>query len=265
MKYTKADIEKFVNEVFKWASSNKIGHDFGLYYGTNVKQWHYSVDDHKYIKETKTDINPLDYCEWFDKNFIAGMWYDGEAYECLNGYSRAKAYAKLEALAEKYGLYIEHCDSVHCGFCPIGNLEDYEYTRLYKEEPEWIYYLDCVLFKEKLFGIIASCIVSCAGDLTKLHETLDNELESETMEGIPDMKIGFVMWKQFEMAKEIGEHGACTIGEYIEFRYKGKLYRMCMQTPYQGEGSWRGTLTTVVDMLGKAGASEIHVNYGRLD
>lgn len=221
MKYTKKDIEKLSGKVFRWASTNRCGKDFGVFYNGKLKSWHYDFDIGKYVKVTK-DCNPLDHCEYFSEKFIGGMWYDGQVYEIINGWS--KKFDKLNDILQEYGLYFEHCDSCHGEFVPIDDIDDYEYTVFFREKPIW------------------------------LHRPNDAPTE-----------IADIMNEYYEMSKAVGDIGACTIGEYIEFRYEDKLYRMSPQTPYQGEQSWREPLPEVRRMLVNVGATEIHVNYGRLD
>lgn len=221
----KTNIKELVDEIFKWANVHHIGKDFGVYYGDRVRQWRYSQTQERYVIEELRDINPLDYCEWFSEKFIGGMWYDGEAYSCINGYAKANAYEKLVQILEKYGLYLEPCDDTRTEFAPEEDIEKYEYTEFHRDRPIYLY----------------------------------NPVYA------PDGTIKDIMCKQYELAKEVGDHGSCTIGEYIEYRYKGKLYRQCMQTPYQGDQSWIVPLPKIEALLAEAGAEDIHVNYGRLD
>lgn len=221
-KITKSDINKLAGKVFRWASSNRCGHDFGIYYNGKCREWYYDITQHKYVKRTRENINPLDYCEYFSPKFVMGMWYDGEMYDVMNGCGRR--FEKLEKLLEQYGLYCEHCDGCHAEFVPIDDVEDFEYTNFYKEKPVRLYRPD----------------------------------------DAPD-KIADIMRKYHELSEAVGDVGACTIGEYIEFRYNKILYRMSPQTPYQGDISWRTPLPEVREMLIDIGATEIHVNYGRLD
>ena len=226
-KYTKKDIENLVKEIFAWTERHDLGMDFAVLYNGKMLHWHYAQQKNlewDYEKEIVENVNPLDYCEWFPEQFIAGMCYDGEVYECINGYE-GSAYANLEALLGKYNLYLEHCDSCHCAFVPIDDIEDYEYTEFVKEKPKWLYHT----------------------------------------EDAPDQYIRSLMHIQFLMASAIGDKGPCTVGEHIEFRYKGTLYRMCMQTPYQGACSWQNTIPLVKSALEIFGATEIFVDYGRLD
>lgn len=223
MKYTKKDIEKLSGKVFRWASSNRCGHDFGVFYNGKLKSWDYDLNLHKYVKKTKYDVNPLEYCEYFSPKFVGGMWYDGNMYDIINGWGNK--FEKLNNLLKEYGLYFEHCDSCHGEFVPIDSIDDYEYTDFFREKPIWLYRPD----------------------------------------DAPDPAISRIMLRYYELAKQVGDVGACTIGEYIEFRYKEALYRMCPQTPYQGEMSWREPLPEIENLLKTVGATDIYVNYGRLD
>lgn len=229
-KLDKAGIEQLAKDVRKWASDNKLGKDWMLFY--NGKLFDYPLvkgKDGHYVYgsgKEKQGVSPLDYSEWFSDKFIMGMSYDGLMYECINGYTKAKAYENLESLLSDYNLYLEHCDSCHCEFVWGGDsMSDVEYTAFEKEKVNWLY----------------------------------------LPEDAPDDAIRLLMHEFERLCTEVGDKGACTIGEYIEFRRDGKLYRMCMQTPYQGEISWRKPLPTVLKMLEMAGVTDIHVNYGRLD
>ena len=220
---TKKDLDKLCGQVFRWASSNRCGHDFGVFYNGKLKSWDYDDDKHKYIKETQENINPLDYCEYFSQKFVMGMWYDGLMYRIINDCGRK--YDKLNTLLEQYGLYFEHVDYCHGEFVPIDNIDDFEYTEFFKEKPIWLY----------------------------------------RSNDAPDSTINRIMDEYFKLSSAVGDIGACTIGEYIEFRYEDKLYRMSPQTPYQGDYSWTEPLPKVKQMLAEAGATDIYVNYGRLD
>ena len=220
---TKKEIEKLANKVFRWASSNRCGKDFGVFYNGKLKSWHYDLDLHKYVKRTRHDVNPLEYCEYFSPKFIGGMWYDGQMYDIINGWGNK--FEKLNNLLKEYGLYFEHCDSCHGEFVPIDSIDDYEYTDFFREKPIWLY----------------------------------------RSNDAPDSTINRIMDEYFKLSSAVGDIGACTIGEYIEFRYEDKLYRMSPQTPYQGDYSWTQPLPIVKLMLAEAGATDIYVNHGRLD
>ncbi len=275
-KYTKKDIEMLAKEIFAWAGRHRLGKDFGIFYNGKMVHWQYAQQKNlewDYKKEVVENVNPLDYCEWFPERFIAGMCYDGRMYECINGYE-GNAYEKLEKILSGYDLYLEHCDNCHCVFAPIDDIEDYEYTEFTKEKPVWLYRLDRDAFERKCKEIAATCTTRTCGTLLcgdsddgwKTYQNLVMKMMGNTPLGdIPDMNIASVMYRQYNLAKEVGDVGACTIGEYIEFRYKGKLYRMGMQTPYQGDYSWRATIPEVKRLLEVFGATEIYVNYGRLD
>lgn len=238
MKLTKPMIEEMAKAVRRWASAEKLGRDWSLFYNGKLLS-HPCVNKptednpyrYVYTRKTERNVDPHDYSEWFSEKFIMGMSYDGQMYECINGYNRYKAYEKLEQIAKMFGCYIEHCDSCHCEFVWDGDdIEDVEYTLFVKEKPVW------------------------------LHRPSD----------APDDAIASIMTDFYRMATEVGDKGACTMGEHIEFRYKGgdgvsRLYRMSMQTPYQGEWSWRKPLPEVKRRLELCGATEIYIDYGRLD
>ena len=228
MKLTKKDIENLAVEVRKWASSNRLGKDWVLFYNGKKMEYKFQEGTWKYksYPTITKGVSPLDYCEWFSEKFIMGMAYDGFMYEVMNGYTRSKAYEKLEALLADHGLYIEHCDSCHCEFvCYNIDIEDVEYTEFKKERPRYLY----------------------------------------TPENAPDAKIERIMLDFRRLADEVGDIGACIIGEYIEFRYKGVLYRMSNQSPHQGDYSFSEPASKVKEMLAEAGATDIWINYGMLD
>lgn len=232
-KLTKADIENMAKEIRQVASKYRLGNDWSLFY--NGKMFTHecvskpTADNpyhHVYKRVIKENVDPHNYSEWFSDAFIMGMAYDGTMYEVINYGEHPAAYAALERVAEKYNTYMEPCDSCHLEFAWNGNdIEEVEYTLFVKEKPKWLY--------------------RCSD--------------------APDESIAEVMRRQYELATEVGDVGACTIGEHIEFRYKGTLYRMSMQTPYQGDWSWRETIPEVKRLLELRGATEIHVDYGRLD
>lgn len=229
MKLTKANIEQLAKDVKKWASANQLGYDWLLFYNGKMFDHPLVKDDngnYRYTRKTVKNVDPHKYSEWYSEKFIMGMAYDGQMYECINGYNRYKAYEKLEQILEGYGLSLECCDSCHCEFVWDGDdIEDVEYTYFPKEKLVWLYRPD----------------------------------------DAPDHVIENVMTTWYDLAKKVGDKGACTIGEYIEFLYKGTRYRMASQTPYQGEWSWREPLPIVRTLLANAGAVDIKVNYGRLD
>ena len=236
-KLTKANIEELANKVRAWALKYSLGKDWVIFY--NGKKLHYPIvkGDKSYTYAKKPEIteeNPLDYCEYFSNKFIMGMAYDGYMYEVINGYRREKAYEKLEEILQNYGLYLEHCDSCHCEFVNFGN-DEVEYY-----EPERKQIL-------RLFGP-----GRCCDEHSWNEEDYDRELDK-------------VMNYWMAESTKIGDKGACVIGEYIEFEYKGKTYRMSPQTPYQGDFSWREPLPNVKALLTSMGADVIYVNYGRLD
>lgn len=237
-KLTKANIEELAKEIRRWASKNKLGKDWSLFY--NGIRLNYPLergkDGHYNYRRlpVKEEANPLDYCEYYSDKFIMGMSYDGIMYECINGYRALRAYDKLEAILENYGLYIEHCDSCHCEFVNADNDE----VEFYKPERKRIL---------RLYGP-GRCLEEHNFNDADYHHELDRVMEYWMTE-----------------STKVGDKGACTLGEYIEFEYKGTTYRMSAQTPYQGEFSWREPLPGVKAMLADMGANNVYVNYGRLD
>lgn len=240
-KLTKADLENLAKEIRAWASRNKLGKDWSLFY--NGIKLHYPLEQkgeyhYEYRRlPVKEEANPLDYCEWFPEQFIMGMAYDGEMYGTINGYENHRAYDKLETILMNYGLYLEHCDSCHACMCEAESDMEVEYT---------------FFERERIIRLIHP-------DLSSFEHSYDNEAPEYPKELDKVMKF----W--MEASRKVGDRGACTIGEYLEFIYEGKKYRMCSQSPYQGDQSWMIPLPSVKKMLSEMGATEIYVNYGRLD
>ena len=233
MKLTREKIETFAHDVEKWASGNHLGHDYSVFYNDKKLNPVAIYCEHKnghytYSAKVEENVNPLDYCEYFSSDFIAAMSYDGDVWRCLNGYGMYDAYDKLEELAKSYGLYIQLADSCHCEFCWAGeSMDDVEYTALHKTKPVY--------------------------------------LARNGFDSAPDEKILDIMKAWWTLSENEGDVGGCVIGEYMEFTYRGRKYRMAAQSPWQGEGSWTPFVETVKTMLKIAGATDIRWNCGRLD
>ena len=230
---TKQDIENLAKDIKLWARENKVGDEYSLFY--NGKFWYmdyqsYFDENNNYVlkksRKTKKDADPHKWCEWFSEKFILGFAIDGRVYEVLNYGHLPLAEEKLRTLIGAYGLYLECCDYCYWEVCCDNvEIENVEYTYWPKEKIEWLY----------------------------------------RPENAPDEEIKLIMEHWYELAKATGDIGACTIGEYMEFVYKGKRYRMCPQTPYQGDYSWSAHVSTIKNLLTVNGATEIYMNYGRLD
>lgn len=221
---TKQDIENIAKEIKHWASVNRL-YDYSLFYNGKMFAHDYSEGWNHRKRKTKTGVNPLDYCEYFSEKFLIGMAYDGDMYECMNGYSRYKAYSKLEAILEKHHMYLEHCDYCHTEICCGFDDSEVEYTVFHKEKPVYI---------------------------RKIYDC-------------PDSIIYDIMetWKQ--KCLETGDKGSCVIGAYMEFRYHDVLYRMIPPTVFQGSISWESSVPLIENMLKAVGATEIHYHWGSLD
>lgn len=231
-KITKDTIEKIAKEIRKWVRDNHLGSDYSMLY--NGKFWHheYVKNGNKWVTKIKTEknVDPHKYCEWFSEKFILGLCVDGYIYECLNEYNRYKAKEKLDAILHNYGLYLENCDGCHFDVCVWDiDIEDVEYSYYPKEKVVYLYRVD----------------------------------KSDSSSVLPELNV--IMQRWYDLAKETGDKGYCTIGEYMEFRYRGTLYRMCSQSPYQGEYSWSCHVPEIKKMLIDIGATGIYMNYGRLD
>lgn len=200
-------------------------YDYSLFYNGKRFGFYHSEDWTKRKRKTISGINPLDYCEWFPEKFLLGLTCDGAMWECFNGYRYAKAYEELESILDKHGLYLELCDSCHATVA--CNFED-------DSEVEYT-----IFKKEKPIYI----------------RTLDECPE----EICPTMAV----WHR--LCVKHGDEGACVIGEYMEFRYKGELYRMIPPSPYQGSMSWETSVPHIKELLAEVGATEIYFNYGILD
>lgn len=229
---TEQDIENLAKDIKLWARTNDVN-DYSLFY--NGKFWYReyksSIDENgnykcKHTRKTMKNADPHKWCEWFSEKFILGFAVDGTAYEILNYGIYPLAEEKLRVLLTAYGLYLECCDYCYWEVCCDNvEIENVEYTYWPKEKIEWLYRPD----------------------------------------NAPDEEIKLIMEHWYELAKATGDIGACTIGEYMEFVYKGKRYRMCPQTPYQGDYSWSAHVSTIKNLLTVNGATEIYMNYGRLD
>ena len=104
----KINKEKLAREIIDWAKRNELGYDWAIYYnGKRYRAW----------KQDFEEVNHLDYCEYFSKEMIMGMSYDGTMYEIMNWYWGEGILDELNAILEKHGLYMELCDYCHCEFC----------------------------------------------------------------------------------------------------------------------------------------------------
>lgn len=238
-KIIKTDIENLAKEIKKWAAVYKI-RDYSLLY--NGKFWYSElykktiinngIEKQRWARKriTEKDIDPHKYCEWFPEKFILGFCVDGDAYECLNGYNKYKAREKLDAILASYGLYLENCDGCHFSV---------EVWKLDIEEVEYTYWP-----KEKIVYLYGP---------------------NRSNDGLVLPELNIIMQRWYDLAKETGDHGCCTIGEYMEFKYKGIKYRMSSQSPYQGDYSWSVHVPVIKAALIDIGATDIHMNYGRMD
>ena len=235
-KLTKENIEQLAKEIRRWANANKLGKDWLLFY--NGKMMHSPLGDDYHYKRSRVekDVNPLDYCEWFSDEFIMGMSYDGIMYECIKEYSYHKAFRKLEEILDKYGLYLEHCDSTHCEFVNLNN-DEVETTHLQRK---------------RVVHLIRPGRAYIEHNRNNCVIVYPRELDD-------------VMRFWHEESEKVGDIGCCVIGEYLQFEYNGDTYRMSGQSPYQGEYSWTQPLPKVKEMLTGMGATEIFFNCGRLD
>lgn len=78
-----------------------------------------------------------------------------------------------------------------------------------------------------------------------------------------ELKIVQKIWSNLSRLE--GDKGSCTIGEHLNFVYDGKKYRMRHGSPWQGDMSWQPHVDFIKKILKSIGASELQMNYGRLD
>lgn len=226
MKITKNVIAGMKDEIYAFCKLCGIPkNEFCVFYNGKMSS-NISKDWRKTVIRVTNDVNPLDYCEYFPENFILGLAYDGSMYELINGYMGNDLYERFTAIFKRNGLYLEHCDSCHAVIANSTN----------KEEE-----ISYSVFKKK--------------EIKKIYRAED----------APDSEIQTIMNAWYEMSKAYGDKGACVIGAYMEFDYKGDQYRMSPQSPYQGSLSWESNVDAVKNMLKNAGAENVYFNYGRLD
>ena len=223
---TKQNIDQLANDIIEWAQKHKLGKDWLLFYNGIIFN-----PNEPNVRKT---CNPLDYCEYFSDHFIMGMVMDGAMYRCINDWTFPKPYHALEKILNKYGLYLEHSSYTACEFCNDTN-NKVEYWHLPRKKILRIYRP-------------GYCVEEHKGTPTDYDTALDK-----------------VMSTWYNLSAKAGDHGGCTIGEYLQFDYKGSTYRMSSQTPYQGELSWQIPLPEIKQMLTDMGAENIHVNYGHAD
>ena len=234
---TKEDIENLAKDIKLWQSKNRdsIGWDMSLLYNGKHDYIDYQVYQtngiYKCHHKRKIDENqdPHKWCEYYPEDFILGMTVDGEMYTMLNYNEHPIAKAKLQQLLKAYNLYLECADYCYWYATPLRDME-VEYTIWKKEKIVYLYGPD----------------------------------RSDDGNEVP-VELNMIMNRWYDLAKETGDIGACTIGEYMEFRYKGTKYRMSAQSPYQGDYSWSAHVETIKGMFRDIGATDIYMNYGRLD
>lgn len=231
-KITKETLLKIKDEIMEFAKKNDLGKDFYIFVNNDVygyELYHKKGSEYQYYyrKCHKKNVNPLDYCEYFDEKFILGMSYDGQMYEMINGYSGSGIYDKFINLFEKYDLYMEHSDSCHMELYPNGkiDIEDVEYTN-YKKEV-----------------------------IHKVYREAD----------APDKTFGAVVGLWYAMSAAIGDQGSCVLGAALEMKYKGEKYRVSAQSPWQGSISWEKPVDVIKKVFELIGAEDIYYDAGRMD
>ena len=171
------------------------------------------------------EFDPHDYFEYAAYNHILSMSFEGGLYDALN-YHGGRIVGQFDKIFEKYGLYYELGDSWNLTAYVSRDME-VEYT-YYQEPPQTIY----------------------------LHYHRRSDVSAE-LENI------MVAW--YELSKQTGDIGGCTIGDGFEFEYDGNRYFMSPCSPYQGSISYETHTDTIRAMLENIGATSIHYNYGHLD
>ena len=237
-KLTKVDIENLAKDIKMWAADNRdaVGYDISLLYNGKHDHYDYVFPNKdkgdwtcKHVRKVDHNCDPHKWCEWFPEDFILGMTVDGHAYEILN-YEYCKVVeAKLRQLLKAYGLYLSQSDYCYWYVTPYDDM-DVEYTHWEKEKIIYLY----------------------------------RPNHSDDGSAVPE-ELNHIMRHWYALAEETGDFGSCTIGEYMEFRLNGKKYRMSSQSPYQGDYSWSAHVDTIKEMVKAIGATDVYMNYGRLD
>lgn len=186
---------------------------------------YYTRYDHGKLIHEEKRMEPKDYCEYFPEKFILGFGFDGDAYDMVNGYSGFDDFEKFQNIFKRYNCWIQNANGASWYVDSDNENTDYYISQKVEEPCCWIY----------------------------------------RQAQAPDDIIRSIMKKWWEWSYAVGDYGACVVGEYLEFVYHGKRYRMTAQSPWQGELSWTKPLGQVERMLSEAGATGIYWNCGKMD
>lgn len=171
------------------------------------------------------EFDPHDYFDYAAYDHILSMSFEGALYHAIN-YSGGRVVNQLDKIFDKYGLYYELGNAWNLTAYPLKDME-VEYT-VYDKPKETIHiYYHC-------------------------RDEVSSELEN-------------IMVAWYELSKQTGDIGSCTIGDGFEFEYNGDKYFMSPCSPYQGSISYETHTDTVREMLKNIGAINIRYNYGYLD
>lgn len=178
-------------------------------------------------KEIEENMNPHNYFQYCAYNHILSISTEGGLYNVLN-YGVGRFPKKLEELFERLGIYWERGESWNLSFYPIDDNMEVEYT--YYEDPN----------EEEIvlsYGAIGKCL--------------------------PEIENIMKAW--YMLSEKEGDVGACVLGAYFQFYYKGEKYKMLPCSPYQGENSWTPYVNFVYNCLENIGAIDIKWNPGIMD
>lgn len=179
------------------------------------------------------EFNPKNYFEYAADNHILSMSFEGELNYILNHHLLStycnKIINNFNNIIKKYGVYYEMGNGWNLTCYPIYSDMEIEYTYYDKKpdsEPIRIY------------------------DMNQVND-------------YPEIKNIMIAW--YELSRQTGDIGSCTIGDGFEFMYKERRYFLCPCSPFQGSVSYEKHIETIKIMLANIGAKDIVYNYGCLD
>lgn len=225
-KYTKADIEKMANEVWKALEKHDCLSGCVLYYNNKRKflDSHWDRDNNKFTYEIveQENIDPHDYFEYAAYNHIFSMSFDGSpVYDYYNDFNYECKF--LDKIFNKYGLYSELGHSWNLTCCP---LHDDEYETTNYEEP----------IEEKRISIY-------------------NRPSDEKLNEIVEIWMSLMTYHK--------PCGSCIIGDGIHFQYNGDPY--FMSTDFNQSDSPNEVIEIIKRELEFIGAENIWYDCGRMD
>lgn len=227
---TKNKIEKIALRIIEVLEKKNLANDLCIYFNNKrilVKlKYNEENETFSYIREEENNIDPHRYLNYCPYNHIISISTEGGLYHELN-YGSGEFPKTLENLFNKTGIYYERGESWNLSFYPIDDDMKIEYTK-YEEPPKVIY-----AYYNKRY--------------------------------IYPEEIKIVMEAWYALSEKTGDIGGCVIGAYLEFKFKGNIYKMDPCSPYQGEGSWTSYVDIISNLLKGFGATEIKWNPGHLD